>query len=116
MAGMCDDITKTHFSKAAEDSDLARYTSTSLQDTHRPSVLCDEISAQRKSKFGLTVNKSQGHSKLNFTSSRHTRRPRDLLQHVYSCRSVSQDKTTRKKNLGVSLNAETICVHLPKRK
>jgi hypothetical protein len=104
MACIGDDITKTHFSKAAEDFDLARYMSTSVQDSHRPSALCDEISAQRKSKFGLTVKKSQGQSKLNFTSSRHTRGPRDVLQHVYSCRSVSQGKT-RKKNLAVSPNA-----------
>jgi len=93
---MGDDITKAHFSKAAKDFDLACYMSTSVQDTHRPSALCYEISAQRKSKFGLTVKKSQGHSKLNFTSSRHTCGPRDLLQHVYSCRSVSQGKTRRK--------------------
>jgi len=102
MAGMRDDITKTHFCKTAEDFDLACYMSTCVQGTHRPSALCDEISAQRKSKFGLTVKKSQGRCKLNFTSSRHTRGPRDLLQHVCSCRSVSQGKTRRKKSGGFS--------------
>jgi hypothetical protein len=104
MASMYDDITETHLSQAAEDSDLARSMSTSVQNAHRPSALCFEISAQRISKFGLTVKKSQRHSKLNLTSSLYTRGPRDLLQHVYS---VSQGKT-RITNMAVARDAGTI--------